>query len=131
MHVYLRLTLKLSKGTNDFNKTSMASFEMRPLKFYFSNTVVFSVPLFGIQYFYTRKKICLIFWIVQYVCLKVCTRTNRELCRETVMTPATTGMLETAEFSKAGMSMTGGMPATSGAEALLHCVSQQAPYLLS
>jgi hypothetical protein len=27
--------------------------------------------------------------------------------------------------------MTGGMLATSGPEAMLHCVSQQAPYLLA
>jgi hypothetical protein len=42
----------------------------------------------------------LIYWIVQYVCLKMCMPGDRELCRETVMTPETTGMLETAEFSK-------------------------------
>jgi hypothetical protein len=30
----------------------------------------------------------------------MCMPTDRELCRETVMTPATTAMLETAEFSK-------------------------------
>ncbi len=45
----------------------------------------------------------MIYWIVQlvqYVCLKMCMPTDRELCRETVMTLATTGMLETAEFSK-------------------------------
>jgi hypothetical protein len=30
----------------------------------------------------------------------MCMPTDRELCRESVMTPATTRMLETAEFSK-------------------------------
>jgi hypothetical protein len=44
-----------SRKTSDIEIVKKA--QMRPLKFYFSNTVVFTVPLFNIQYFIQGKNL--------------------------------------------------------------------------